>query len=100
MDHPTQMVSVYCNAFVQVRDEKVLEVLASRIDPEFAKNFYDIDSLQKIYEHLAGNAVANGVTDASILEGFADLERGDVTMWVSDVEPELLPTISDPPKPT
>lgn len=38
-------------------------------------------------EHLAYNAVANGVEDASRLDGWGDLERGDVTMHVHNVEP-------------
>lgn len=37
-------------------------------------------------EHLAYNAVANGVEDASRLDGWGDLDRGMVTMHVHDVE--------------
>jgi hypothetical protein len=36
--------------------------------------------------HLAYNAVANGVHDAARLDGWADLERGVVTMDVTWVE--------------
>lgn len=35
-----------------------------------------------IYEHLAYNAVFNGVEDASRLDGWADLNWGDLTMRV------------------
>lgn len=37
-------------------------------------------------EHLAYNAVANGVDDASRLDGWADLERGMLTLRVENVE--------------
>jgi hypothetical protein len=36
--------------------------------------------------HLAYNAVANGVEDASRLDGWADLDSGIVTMRVGNVE--------------
>lgn len=36
--------------------------------------------------HLAYNALANGVEDASRLDGWADLPRGVVTLFVTDVE--------------
>jgi hypothetical protein len=36
--------------------------------------------------HLAYNALANGVQDASRLDGWADIPRGVVTMDVTDVE--------------
>lgn len=37
-------------------------------------------------EHLAYNALANGVEDASRLDGWGDLERGMVTMLVTRAE--------------
>ncbi len=37
-------------------------------------------------EHLAYNAVANGVEDASRLDGWGDLERGMLTLRVENVE--------------
>lgn len=37
-------------------------------------------------EHLAYNAVANGVEDASRLDGWSDLDRGVLTMRVLDIE--------------
>ena len=37
-------------------------------------------------EHLAYNAVANGVEDACRLDGWGDLDHGVVTMRVGDVE--------------
>lgn len=37
-------------------------------------------------EHLAYNAVANGIEDANRLDGWADLENGALTMRVMFVE--------------
>lgn len=37
-------------------------------------------------EHLAFNAVANGIEDASRLDGWADIEPGAVTMRLQNVE--------------
>lgn len=37
-------------------------------------------------EHLAFNAVANGVEDASRLDGWGDLDRDVLTLRVHDVE--------------
>ena len=39
-------------------------------------------------EHLAYNALANGVEDASRLDGWGDLDRGMVTMIVTRAEAE------------
>ncbi len=41
---------------------------------------------QDALNHLAYNAVANGVEDASRLDGWGDLERGILTMEVCDVD--------------
>jgi hypothetical protein len=38
---------------------------------------------EDVFKHLAYNAVFNGVTDASSLDGWADLERGLITMYVN-----------------
>ena len=43
-------------------------------------------SVQEGLEHLAYNAVANGVEDAARLDGWGDLDRGVVTLRVHDVE--------------
>lgn len=44
--------------------------------------YYDITSREGVLEHLAYNAIANGVEDASRLDGWADLEPGAITMRV------------------
>ena len=47
--------------------------------------FYDLRDESDVIEHFAFNALANGVNDASQLDGWADLPRGAVTMQVSSV---------------
>lgn len=41
-------------------------------------------------EHLAYNAVVNGVGDAKSLDGWVDLEPKSVTMTISDVQADRL----------
>lgn len=36
-----------------------------------------------VLAHLAYNALTNGVTNASLLDGWGDLREGDLRMWVS-----------------
>jgi len=45
-------------------------------------HIYDIPDEDGIWKHLAYNAISNGVTDASRLDGWADLEPGQLTMFV------------------
>lgn len=45
-------------------------------------------SAEEGLEHLAYNAVANGVEDASRLDGWGDLDAGMLTLRVHDVEAE------------
>jgi hypothetical protein len=40
----------------------------------------------EMFDHLAYNAIVNNVTDASRLDGWADLERGQLTMRVHGIE--------------
>lgn len=42
----------------------------------------DIVTEDEVLEHLAYNAIFNGVEDASRLDGWGDLERGKITMRV------------------
>lgn len=44
--------------------------------------YYRLLTREQVLEHLAYNASVNGIDDASRLDGWADLERGVVTMHV------------------
>ena len=75
--------------------EVVVEVaegvdLAYWIDPTTGERrhrmegiYPSIQSEADLLAHLAYNATFNGVTDASRLDGWADLERGQITMRVT-----------------
>jgi hypothetical protein len=43
----------------------------------------DVVTEEQLLKHLAYNAIFNGVTDANRLDGWADLERGQITMHVT-----------------
>ena len=50
---------------------------------EWRKQMYpDIHTREDVLEHFAYNAVANGITDACELDGWADLTAGEVTFTV------------------
>lgn len=49
--------------------------------------YYALRTPVDVMGHLAYNCVANGVKDASRLDGWADLERDAVTMRVADADP-------------
>jgi hypothetical protein len=48
---------------------------------EFRKTLYELRTQEEVLDHWAYNAACNGVTDASELDGWADLEKGQVTMF-------------------
>ena len=49
---------------------------------EWRATFYDLFDKGDVMRHFAYNAIVNGTTDASRLDGWADLERGQVTFAV------------------
>lgn len=50
--------------------------------PEWRGDVYGLETEERILAHFAYNAVANGVEDATRLDGWADLERGDIMFTV------------------
>lgn len=56
-------------------------------EPEWRGSLYSIPQEDEaVFAHWAHNAVANGVEDASRLDGWADIERGAIRFNVRDVE--------------
>jgi hypothetical protein len=47
--------------------------------------YSDIKDEDDVWRHLAYNAIVNGVVDASRLDGWGDLHRGELTMRVFSV---------------
>ncbi len=68
---------------INVRNWDAIERIAGPGGDEWRGQFYGgLRSKSDVLAHFAYNAVANGVEDASRLEGWADLDLGDVTMSV------------------
>ena len=52
-------------------------------DPEYIERWVDEQNdRNSVLDHLAFNAVVNGIEDASRLDGWGDLERDQLTMHV------------------
>lgn len=56
--------------------------------PDFRLTLYDLFTEKDVLDHLVYNCAANGIDDASRLDGWADLEPGQVTMEVIYVDVE------------
>lgn len=70
-----------------VSDDAPDDVLSRTGLPDFPYRFRFPND---VYEHLAYNAVANGVEDANRLDGWADLEPGVLTMRVEVDHTEVI----------
>lgn len=57
--------------------------------PRMEGIYPELVSAADLFKHLAWNALVNGVTDASSLDGYADLNRGDLTMRVLNSETDI-----------
>lgn len=49
-------------------------------------NLYGVMDRDQVLAHWSYNALRNGVTDASALDGWADMDRNMVTFDVTDVD--------------
>lgn len=63
---------VYCT--ITVEDQDVLDRITGDGGEEWRSRFYDLHTAEDVAEHLAFNAVTNGVHDVRRLEGWADVE--------------------------
>lgn len=79
----THEVDVRATVTIRIADEAPEDVLTRVTDPDFP---YRLPSVEAGLEHLAYNAVRNGVMDASQLDGWGDLERGVLWLDVDDVD--------------
>jgi hypothetical protein len=55
-------------------------------------SLYGVMDRVRVFEHWTYNAIRNGVTDVSQLDGWADMDRGLVTLDVTDVDDFTLET--------
>jgi hypothetical protein len=92
MSEQTKAARVYtatveCQVRIEVRDADVIERVTGPGGDEWRKVAYPLRSEDDVLAHLAYNAVANGVQDVSVLDGWADVEAGKgAVLDVTDVE--------------
>lgn len=86
-DTDVRYVGMECTVVVRAHPGAPEDWLSRVIQIDFPYRTYDGPFTEKEgLAHLAYNAVANGVEDASRLDGWGDLERGMLTLEVVDVE--------------
>jgi hypothetical protein len=71
---------------IKIEDPNVIDRCVNDEDGWRTRMFYDLDTEEKVLSHLAYNCIANGVDDASRLDGWADLAPGVATMEIVDVD--------------
>ena len=82
---------------ITVHDPDVLNRVLGPEGEEWRSQFYPLHTLDDVLNHLAFNAISNGVSDISRLEGWADLDSTAVTFeldW-SDGEAVLVAPAED-----
>lgn len=80
-------VAVECVVRIEVSDEDAITRVTGLAGDEWREHLYrDVTTEDDVVEHWAYNAVANGVSDASRLDGWTDMDRDAVRMSVDGVE--------------
>ena len=72
---------------ITINDAEVINRVVENKDG-WREKFYPLYDEADVLGHLAWNAVMNGVTSASDLDGWADLQYNAATMQVMDFEVE------------
>ena len=73
---------VAVTARIVINENAPDDVFSRAMQDDFASAYYGYMRKPAVLKHWAYNAVVNGVSDASRLDGWADLERGMVTFYV------------------
>lgn len=82
----THYVELIVRVKIDVNDPDVIARVVENHDG-WQQMFYGMTTEQEVLEHLAYNAVRNGRSDATMLDGWADLPADAVVMDLDDVEP-------------
>jgi hypothetical protein len=72
---------------VEINDPDVIERVTGPKGDEWRSQMYNLHTKEDVIQHLAYNALVNGVGHASKLEGWADLPEGAATMSVRECDP-------------
>lgn len=71
---------------IDVNDPDVIDRVVNNVE-NWQGTYYRMTTADEVLDHLAYNCIANGIKDASRLEGWADLPAGAATMRVENVDP-------------
>lgn len=80
---------------VDIHDADVIERITGSGGDEWRSQFYPLHDAADVMEHIAFNAILNGVTDVSRLEGWGDLPSTAASITVCrDIETDVRPASS------
>ena len=78
---------VRATVLITIHDDVAPADLITRgMDPEFASAYYGEMDEKAVLDHWAYNAVMNGVSSPHRLDGWADIPKDAVDLWVTDAE--------------
>lgn len=86
MASTTHDVPIRGEVRLTINDPDVLERVVGRDGHEWRENLYDLTTVEDVLEHLAVNAVRNGIGQVNRLDGWADMADDAATMAVQRVE--------------
>jgi len=69
-----------CDVEVIINDPDVITRVTGPGGDEWHSQLYDLRTESDVVEHLARNCLANGVNNAKMLDGWADLPENAVSM--------------------
>ncbi len=81
-------VQFRCDVEVIINDPRVITSVTGPEGDEWRSQFYGLRTERDVIEHLAYNCVANGCTNAKLLDGWADLPADAVSMRIVYTDPE------------
>jgi hypothetical protein len=80
---------------VTINNDDVIERITGPRGDEWRAAFYPLHTRDDVINHLAFNAITNGVTRARTLEGWADLADDAATMDVTETDPEAVMIVKE-----
>jgi len=80
------MVSLEAEVEIEVHDPSVITRVTGPEGDEWRSYAYDLHTRNDVLQHLAYNCAINGQSNASSLDGWADLPKEAVSMHVVGIE--------------
>ena len=82
----THTVRLLVEVEIEVNDPDVIERVTGPDGDQWRAQLYDLHTEADVLGHLAYNCAVNGCVNASLLDGWADLPPGAVSMQVLSAE--------------